>query len=241
MTERAKGQSIASSKAFLFAVPDEVADFGYVRLQAQVRLYNCQEILPSDHGTGSPELLVTPTEDVLRSELAKSDRHTIEAVKTHGGYVRAGESVTVTTTTKTTQVIEKKSQARDDPMHRHARPSHNISAGPPPLHGYQLQPNGQAPMEPGWAGLPPASPQPSPPMSPQFPQFNGPILLPPPPLDLGRPPSPAPFPLATDVLEDDNSLVVGLKVFTKKTAPTVITGRLKDGSAASPRAPTRYN
>lgn len=96
-------------------------------------------------------------------------------------------------------------------------------------------------MEPGWAGLPPASPQPSPPMSPQFAQFNGQILPPPPPLDLARPPSPLPFPLATDVLEDDNSLVVGLKVFTKKTAPTVITGRLKDGSTASPRAPTRYN
>jgi hypothetical protein len=35
------------------------------------------------------------------------------------------------------------------------------------------------------------------------------------------------MPLPNDVLEEDNSIVVGLKVYTKKTSPSVITGRLK--------------
>lgn len=146
----------------------------------------------------------------------------------------------MTTTTTTTQVIAKSSHSREDPMYRHARPVHNISAGPPPAHGYQLQPNGQAPMEPGWAGMPPASPQPSPPQSPMFGQFNGQALPPPPPLDLPRPQSPPAFPLLPDVLEEDNSIVVGLKVFTKQAAPAVITGRLKDMTGAAARAPMRY-
>ena len=41
----------------------------------------------------------------------------------------------------------------------------------------------------------------------------------------GTPPSLPP--LQSDVLEEDNSVVVGLKVYTKKMAPSVITGRLR--------------
>ena len=52
-------------------------------------------------------------------------------------------------------------------------------------------------------------------------------------MDLGRPLSPPP-PLPAsppmpidDVLEDDNSIVVGLRVYTQKSAPTLISGKLK--------------
>ena len=61
----------------------------------------------------------------------------------------------------------------------------------------------------------------------------------PPPLDLARPASPPlqPMPLPNDVLEEDNSIVIGLKVYTKKTSPSVITGRLK---TPAPNEPPRY-
>ena len=60
---------------------------------------------------------------------------------------------------------------------------------------------------------------------------------PPPPLDLGgrpmtptlvQPPPPLPPVMPVDdVLEDDNSIVVGLRVYTQKSAPTLISGKLK--------------
>ena len=95
--------------------------------------------------------------------------------------------------------------------------------------------NGYAHAEPGWAGLPPASPPqsprspgavPLPPASPQYIPYPGPLLIPP-ALDLARPGSPPLPPLQSDVLDEDNSVVVGLKVYTKKMAPSVITGRLR--------------
>ena len=52
-------------------------------------------------------------------------------------------------------------------------------------------------------------------------------------MDLGRPLSPPPaLPLPPqmpidDVLEDDNSIVIGLRVYTQKSAPTIISGKLK--------------
>ncbi|KAF8961992.1 hypothetical protein BDZ97DRAFT_1920880 [Flammula alnicola] len=211
MTERAKGQSIASNYK------------------------------------PNPELLTTSSTTLLRSEYAKADKATMEAVKSHAGGVKPGESVTVTTTTTTTQVISKSSNTSSDPMNRHARPHgiNNISAGPLPLNGYGRVPNGQAPMEPGWAGMPPASPANSPPASPRYAAYDVPILaMSPHPLDLGlgRPPSPPSLPLPPDVLDEDNSIVVGLKIYTKKTAPTVITGRLKSPSGKGASAgPTRYN
>ncbi|KAF9480346.1 cysteine proteinase [Pholiota conissans] len=186
MTERAKGQSIASNYK------------------------------------PNPELLVTPVADILGSHQVKADKLTIDAVKTHAGYVRPGESITVTTTT--TQVISKSGKAIDDSNSRQGRP-HKLSAAPP-LNGYSPhdQYNAQANVEPGWSRVAPAYPNPSPPRSPVQ-QYTP---LPPPPMDLPRPASPPIYPLPTDVLEDDNSIVVGLKVFTKRVAPTVITGRLKD-------------
>lgn len=61
----------------------------------------------------------------------------------------------------------------------------------------------------------------------------GPIP-PPPPLDLGRPMSPTPMVMnVNDVLEDDNSVVVGLRVYTQKSAPTLITGKLKCANQGS--------
>ena len=63
-------------------------------------------------------------------------------------------------------------------------------------------------------------------------------LPPPPPMDLGRPLSPPPPPLPPsppmpidDVLEDDNSIVVGLRVYTQKSAPTLISGKLKSAGS----------
>ena len=75
-------------------------------------------------------------------------------------------------------------------------------------------------------------------MSPRYMDLYGPLPPPPPPLDLaggggiggggGRPISP-PLPLSvSDVLEDDNSMVVGLRVYTQKSAPTLISGKLKN-------------
>ena len=198
----------------------------------------------------SPQLLPTPASTVLGSDQVKADKTTMEAIKTHSGGVKTGESVTVTTTTTTTTVISKSSAHTEDQHHQRARPYpysnnvNNISAGHGQPMGGPYGLNGHQPMEPGWVGVAPASPPRSPLNSPPLAPYNGggPMPLPPPPplpmglppLDL-RPPSPLPIapPLATDSLEDDNSLVIGLKVFTRKSAPTVITGRLKN--------PTPYN
>ncbi|KAF8194988.1 hypothetical protein BJ912DRAFT_1085666 [Pholiota molesta] len=183
----------------------------------------------------NPELLVTPVADILGNQYAKADKSTIDAVKKHAGHVHPGESITVTTTITTTQVISKSGKAKDDPTTRHGR-HHTVSA-PPPLNGYSMQPNGQGPTEPGWPRAGSVYPNPSPPGSPGLQPYAAP-LPPLPPLDPPRPISPPLFPLPTDVLEDDHSIVVGLKVFTKSVAPTVITGRLKAGSARP--AGTRY-
>ena len=91
-------------------------------------------------------------------------------------------------------------------------------------------------MEP-WAGIPPTPPGPRSAIgSPRYiPMDNYGPLPPPPPLDLGRPlsppiPPPPPPPLMPidDVLEDDNSIVIGLRVYTQKSAPTLISGKLKN-------------
>lgn len=187
----------------------------------------------------SPEFLTTSASTILASEHAKADKATIATIKTHAGHVKPGESVTITTTVTTTQVVTK-SKNTNDPMNRYARPHDvNISAGHQPPNGYGHMPNGQAPMEPGWAGIPPLSPVQSPLASPRFPAYNDLPL--PPPLDLGQPLLP-PLPSANDVLPEDNSVVVGLKVYTKKTAPTVITGRLKlPSDRSAPPAPARYS
>ena len=87
-------------------------------------------------------------------------------------------------------------------------------------------------MEP-WAGIPPSPPGPRSPIgSPRYVPIDNYGPLPPPPLDLGRPMSPPPLPTSPpmpidDVLEDDNSIVVGLRVYTQKSAPTMISGKLK--------------
>ena len=47
-------------------------------------------------------------------------------------------------------------------------------------------------------------------------------LSPPPPLTTSPPQMPI-----DDVLEDDNSIVIGLRVYTQKSAPTTISGKLK--------------
>lgn len=53
--------------------------------------------------------------------------------------------------------------------------------------------------------------------------LSGRPLSPPPPIPLPPPP-----PMAIDdVLEDDNSIVIGLRVYTQKSAPTIISGKLK--------------
>ncbi|PPQ91204.1 hypothetical protein CVT25_001220 [Psilocybe cyanescens] len=213
MTERAKGQSIASNYK------------------------------------PNPQLLVTRPSAILASEHVKADKTTIDAVKTYAGGVNPGESVTVTTTTTTTTVVSKNgatSNANDNPLSQPARGRggggvggqgiNNISAGPLPTgkeYGRVL--NGNPSMEPGWAGIPPGSPPHSPgPLTPYPPgPFGGGVpLLPPLPMDLGPLTPPllplgGSMPLPSDVLEEDNSIVIGLKVYTKKTAPTVITGRLK--------------
>ena len=90
-------------------------------------------------------------------------------------------------------------------------------------------------MEP-WAGIPPSPPSPRSPIggSPRYIPMDNYGPLPPPPLDLGRPMTPPllpPLPLPPmpidDVLEDDNSIVIGLRVYTQKTAPTIISGKLR--------------
>uniref|UniRef100_A0A8H7XM98 Calpain catalytic domain-containing protein n=1 Tax=Psilocybe cubensis TaxID=181762 RepID=A0A8H7XM98_PSICU len=201
MTERAKGQSIAS------------------------------------------KLLPTPASAVLASQQVKSDKAAIDAIKTYAGEVKPGESVTVTTTTTTTTVVSKNGgsssanePASERPVRGGSKGVNNITAGHMPNgKGYGRAPNGTYPMEPGWAGIPPGSP----PLSPgKITPFPPGLLPPPPPLDLA-PLSPpllpigGSMPLPTDVLEDDNSIVIGLKVYTKKIAPAVITGRLKSPPGAS--------
>ncbi|KAF9529604.1 hypothetical protein CPB83DRAFT_852400 [Crepidotus variabilis] len=200
----------------------------------------------------NPQLLPTPVDTILSSEKAKADKTTIDAIKSHSREVKPGESLTVTTTTTTTTVIQKSNAATEDPLSQRARPypysnnANNISAYRRPNNGWNA--------EPGWVGgvdqPPPLSAPASPPMTPNI---RSPGPLPPGPLPSGshpplppplspRPLSPPPLapPLMTDMLEEDNSIVVGLKIYTQQETPTVICGRLKDSRQSGRFGSVRY-
>ena len=162
------------------------------------------------------------------------NKTTTDALNTYGN-VQPGQSITVTSTTTTTTVVSKNGGSnndRDKPTFK-TPPPHHFSAAPHNPYGVPIPS-----MEP-WAGIPPSPPGPRSPIgSPRYLPIDsyGP-LPPPPPMDLGgRPLSPPPpIPLAPpppmpidDVLEDDNSIVVGLRVYTQKSAPTIISGKLKN-------------
>ena len=163
------------------------------------------------------------------------NKTTTEALNTYGN-VQPGQSITVTSTTTTTTVVSKNGGSnndRDKPNYKAPPPPHHFSAAPPNPYGPPV-----TTMEP-WAGIPPTPPGPRSPIgSPRYMPIDNYGPLPPPPLDIGRPLSPPPpqlpLPLppspmpVDDVLEDDNSIVVGLRVYTQKSAPTIISGKLKN-------------
>jgi len=185
----------------------------------------------------NPQHLITPLSNLLGGEQAKENKTTTDALNTYGN-VKPGESITVTTTTTTTTVVSKNGNNNNNnnnnnerqsyPSHRTTAPQH-FSAGPPPLTlfgggGPTIATGIPTLMEP-WAGIPPSPPRSPPPGSPRYMPMDNYGSIQPPPLDLGRPISP-PLPI-NDVLEDDNSIVVGLRVYTQKSAPTLISGKLK--------------
>lgn len=214
MTERAKGQSIASNYK------------------------------------PNPKHLVTPITTILSGEAAKADTSSLEALKTYGD-VKPGESITVTTTTTTKTVVAKSSQEasssantvnRTDPMngvngHRHNgvhqpanSPRNGMHSPPPNPYSGAYPVSSRHPIEPRWAGGLPASVADSPPQSPQ-PAYPGCLASFPAPMIIPAPIaySPPPPPPSQEVLEDDNTIVIGLRVYTHKSAPTLICGRLKSG------------
>jgi hypothetical protein len=197
--------------------------------------------------SSSPKHLVTPITTILSGEAAKADKSSLEALKTYGD-VKPGESITVTTTTTTKTVVAKSSQE--------ASPSANMVNGMHPMNGvnghrsspndvngrrngmYSPPPNAYPgahpasngpPIEPRWAGSvaggsPPQSPQPAYPGC--LAAYPAPMIIPPPIAYSPTPPLPPP---SQEVLEDDNTIVIGLRVYTHKSAPTLICGRLKSG------------
>ncbi|KAF6759436.1 hypothetical protein DFP72DRAFT_885180 [Ephemerocybe angulata] len=213
-----------------------------------------------------PRLMVKPLADVLSGDLTKTDKGTLETLKTYGHEVRPGnESITVTTNTTTHTVVSKSSPSPYPPPHlgpSPAPPYGGYPQGYPPYQAYPSypqqppgSPRGAAP-DPNWAGghlqtpysraqTPdgsqrshvssrtarnegPNQPLPPPPPPQHGPPFTGPP--PPPPPQLPPPPDkrrqgPA---VGDEYLEDDNGIVLGLKVFTKGISPTAITGRLKE-------------
>ena len=207
--------------------------------------YHAQQV-PS-----SAQLLPASLSEILSGEAVKADKVTIDAIKTHGGNINPGESLTVSTTTTTSTVIHKKTASVNDPLSQHAQPSayanniNVISSGP----GITLP---YSPIShPEWVGTSNRPPTPTHPKvhpspyilpSPSSPPPGLSDSLPAPPAS--RTPSPtiptfAP-PLMTDTLEDDNSIVVGLKVFTKKDVPTLICGRVKNSRQSKQTGNVRY-
>ncbi len=196
---------------------------------------------------------------MLSGEAAKADKVTIDAIKTHGGNINPGESLTVSTTTTTSTVIHKKTASLNETLSQYAQPDayannvNGISSGPGITSPYSPV------SHPGWVGTsnrpptptPPKVMQPStpyvlpnplPPLHPSPPPLGPSDPLPAPPTS--RTPSPplpvfAP-PLRTDILEDDNSIVVGLKLFTKKDVPTMICGRVKNSRQSKQVGKVRY-
>jgi len=180
----------------------------------------------------NPQHLTTPVSNLLGGEQAKVNKTTTDALNTYGN-VQPGQSITVTSTTTTTTVVSKNGGSnndRDKPSSR-VPPPHHFSAAPLNPYGVPLPT-----MEP-WAGIPPSS------LSLSRPPRYMDNYPPPPPLDLGGggrpmtppllpPPPPPPQPSSPqmpidDVLEEDNSIVIGLRVYTQKSAPTIISGKLK--------------
>ena len=89
-----------------------------------------------------------------------------------------------------------------------------------------LPPNGPVPVP---LPLPPSPSPPPIPISPIPPPKLTPIRV-----------QPLPPPLMTDTLEDDNSIVVGLKVYTTKNAPTTIIGKVQNSDQAKEPGNVRY-
>ena len=169
-------------------------------------------------------------------------------MKSYGTNIKSGESVTVTTTTTT--VVQKKDGA--------VQPSGNnvrILDYSPNNQRYYTSPHAGF----GPQSLPtPLSPAVWQPLKPTSPSKRGP-----PPVPLPLPPSPSPPPvttsptplpqwlypvpvqplappLMTNTLEDDHSVVVGLKVYTMTHAPTTIAGKVKTSEDSKETGKVRY-
>jgi hypothetical protein len=257
LTERAKSQSIAASACISFFLSSRFSFFFFLK-QVVLQIINQSQSFRSTECfisfflylyiyIYSPHHLVTPLSELLGGEQAKVNKTTTDALNTYGN-VQPGESITVTSTTTTTTVVSKNGSTNttnrdnDNNNNNNNKPNFNHTKVVPPYHFSAGTPYGggapglitttAAAMEP-WAGIPPSPPPPvgprSPLGSPRYMDNYGPIPLP--PLDLGRPVSPAPAPGAipiNDVLEDDNSIVIGLRVYTQKSAPTLISGKLNE-------------
>lgn len=151
-----------------------------------------------------------------------------------------GESLTVTTTTTTATTIEKRGAPTNIPLdqrsqyHPYSDNINNINASPGTPLPYYSTP------ESGWEAVapPPQAYTVSSPPSPHVgfvstpPPMAKPITVNPPSLRTPSPVHISASPLTMNTLVDDNSIVVGLKVYTKKNVPTIICGRVRDSGRA---------
>lgn len=166
----------------------------------------------------------------------ESSRHKspIETLKTYGNMINPSENVTVTTTTTT--VIQKK-DGDNQLIGNNIRISNYGSSTPRYYHcpraGFGP---GTLPINPAFT--PKAVPVPLPPSASPAPMPISPVPLPQRLSPMPR--QPLPPPLMTDSLEDDNSIVVGLKVYTMKIAPTTILGKVKSFDQTKETGNVRY-
>ncbi|KAJ2936231.1 hypothetical protein H1R20_g863, partial [Candolleomyces eurysporus] len=193
--------------------------------------------------------------EILAGGLPEENKSAINALKTYGHEISGGsDSLTVSTTTTTQTVIARSKPQNTQPptqaanFHPMMAPGYLKQPPPPQMYYPPAQthyPNhgGRAmrTANQGWED----EPHHEPPVPVPVPQSPASFVLPPPPpppplpplAPLSRSPSPVPIrPLARgdplETLEDDNALVVGLKVFTQGMAVSVITGSLKAKFAA---------
>lgn len=176
--------------------------------------------------------------EVLQGNLMETGKSALGHLRAHGHEVQTGtEGVTITTNTTTQTVVSRGPNATQNPIpgsqiaHDGEHPGYNeYTHGPDQGFG-----PGHA-SQPYFPSRPPdEGPYPSPGRSPRNGPYPQPAYNPlPGPLPPARPPSPPPMAPAAQPppgqdgakLEDDNAVVVGLKVYTKGVTPTAITARL---------------
>ncbi|TFK24073.1 cysteine proteinase [Coprinopsis marcescibilis] len=211
------------------------------RKVARVLTERTKSLAIASNYTPDATFAVKGVTEFLADDASTCDKSSIDAIHIYSRDSNPSGRLSVTTTT-TTKTVVSRSEVESSPAHIYTNPP----PPPPPQGIHQMNFADRAcqqvpfyrPSEPGWVADTPENGHPAEAFRAGSPKpvnnFQAPPLVsstgtavPPPPRPPPTPPySPSPNSKPTG-LDDMNGVVIGLKVYTHKIAPTVITGRLR--------------